>query len=113
MVTYQDSRDGTFGEAHELKHGDAGPGKQLAGLGTAGGAVQLHLHNPVLDGYLRHKRALQVIGQGTLLVCMLQVAGMLLTAQGDLHNSSPSIHTVQIQQLRTSNHTHNDTILQC
>lgn len=78
---------GTFGEAHELEHGDAGLGKQLARLGMAGGAVQLHLDNPVLDRYLSHKGALQVVGQSPICVCMLQVAGVLLTAQGHLQHT--------------------------
>ncbi len=80
----------TFGEAHELEHGDAGPGYQLARLGVTGGAVQLHLHYPVLDRHLSHKGAFEVVSEGTIRVCMLQAAGVLLTAHGHLHTTSPS-----------------------
>lgn len=52
---------GTFAEAHELEHGNAGLGKQLARLGMTGGAVQLHPDNPVFDRHLSHKGALEVV----------------------------------------------------
>ena len=81
---------GTFGEAHELEHGNAGLGKQLAGLSMTGGAVQLHLDNPVLDRCLSHKGALEVVAQDPIRICMLQAAGVLLAAQGHLDITPPS-----------------------
>ena len=81
---------GTFGEAHELEHGNAGLGKQLARLGMTGGAVQLHLDDSVLDGHLSHKGALEVVGEGPIRVCMPQVTGVLLAAQGHLHRDIQS-----------------------
>ena len=73
------SMDHTFAEAHKLEHGDAGICKQLARLGSAGCPEQLHLHYPVLHWHLSHKGALEIKGQGAIIVCMLQIAGVLLT----------------------------------
>ena len=86
---------GTFGEAHELEHGDAAPGKQLARLSTTRGAVQLHLDNPVLDRYLSHKGALEVVGEGPICVCVFQVAGVLLAAQSHLQHTNILAYTHQ------------------
>ena len=80
------SVDPTFAEAHELEHGDASIGKQLARLGAAGCPEQLHLHYPVLDRHLSHKGGLEIKGQGAIIVCMLQVAGVLLTTHCHLQN---------------------------
>ncbi len=67
-------------EAHELEERDEGGGKQLARLGAAGRAVQLHLDYSVLDGHLRNQRQFQIPGQGTILISVLQRAGVLLVA---------------------------------
>ncbi len=72
--------EGTLAEAHELEERDEGGGKQLARLGAAGRAVQLHLHYSVLDGHLRNQRQFQVPGQGSILISALQRACVLLVA---------------------------------
>lgn len=67
-------------EAHELEERDKGGGKQLARLGAAGRAVELHLDYSVPDWHLRNQRYFQIPGQRTVLISTLQRACVLLVA---------------------------------
>lgn len=70
----------TLMKAHELKERDESHGNQLASLGAAGSAVQLHLDYPVLDGHLRNQGALHIPSQRSIFIGTLQWTCVLLVA---------------------------------